>query len=141
MEVRRIRHDEGEQVAGLWDEMVDGVLRPRGKANIAAMLTLSATSPHAACFVADDDGVLRGFVLAELADDGLLPARFGRVEELCGPRELLPDLVAAAVAWLHEQGVWVVRAEAEEDDPEAIELLTQLGWQREAVRFAAYRDE
>jgi hypothetical protein len=141
MDVRRIRHDEAERVAGLWDDMVDGVLRPRGRANITAMLTLSATSPHAATFVAEEDGELRGFVLAELADDGLLPARYGKVQELCGPRELLPDLVTAAVAWLREQDVECVRAEAEEDDPEAIALLTELGWEREAVRFAMYPGE
>jgi len=138
MEVRRIRHDEADRVSGLWDEMVGGVLKPRGRANISAMLTLSATSPHAACFVADDGGDLRGFVLAELADDGLLPARYGKVQELCGPRELLPELVQAAVGWLREQGVECVRAEADEDDPEAIALLTELGWDREAVRFATY---
>jgi hypothetical protein len=105
------------------------------------MLTLSASSPHAACFVADDDGELRGFVLAELVDDGLLPARYGKVQELCGPRELLPDLVRAAVDWLREHDVEVVRAEAEEDDPEAMTLLTELGWDREAVRFATYLSE
>jgi hypothetical protein len=91
--------------------------------------------------VADDDGELRGFVLAELVDDGLLPARYGKVQELCGPRELLPDLVRAAVDWLREHDVEVVRAEAEEDDPEAMTLLTELGWDREAVRFATYLSE
>jgi hypothetical protein len=140
MEVRRITHDEAARVADMWDDMVDRVLKPRGKAHIQAMLTLSAQSPHAACFVADD-GELRGFVLAELIDDGLLPARFGRVEELCGPREVLPDLLRAATAWLHEQGARVVRAEAEIDDQEAQDLLGDLGWQREAVRFAVYAEE
>lgn len=82
-----------------------------------------------------------GFVLAEVADDGLLPARFGKVQELCGPRELLPELVGEAVAWLREQGVEVVRAEAEEDDEEALELLSELGWDREAVRFATHLSE
>jgi hypothetical protein len=138
MDVRRITHEEADRVADMWDDMVDRVLKPRGKAHIRAMLTLSAQSPHAACFVAEQDGALHGFVLAELLDDGLLPARFGRIEELCGPREVLPDLVRCATAWLHEQGAQVVRAEAEIDDAEAQDLLADLGWQREAVRFATY---
>jgi hypothetical protein len=141
MQVRRIRQEEAPAVTALWDELVEHVLAPAGRANIEAMLTLSATSPHAACFVAeDDDGALAGFVLAELVDDGLLPVRFGRIEELAGPRELLPDLVRTATRWLHEQGATAVRAEAEEDDEEALTLLSELGWEREAVRFATYRE-
>lgn len=140
MEIRRITHDEAARVADMWDDMVDRVLKPRGKAHIEAMLTLSAQSPHAACFVADEGGQLRGFVLAELIDDGLLPARFGRIEELCGPREVLPDLIRTATTWLHGQGAQVVRAEAEFDDDEGQDLLADLGWEREAVRFATYAD-
>ena len=77
MEIRRIR--QAEAVTDLWDESCGGVLKERGRRNIAAMLVLAASSHRAACFVDDD---LNGFVLAELAEDGLLPCRFGRVEEL-----------------------------------------------------------
>ncbi|HYF24697.1 MAG TPA: hypothetical protein VD931_03060 [Baekduia sp.] len=145
MQIRRIEQRDAERVTALWDrasrETPDGgPLQPRGRANIAAMLTLSAASPHAACFVAEGDDELHGFVLAELHDDGLLPGRYGRIEELTGPRELLPELLAAAVGWLREHGAEVIRADADEDDPEAVALLSELGWQREAIRFALYDD-
>lgn len=141
MPVRRIRHDEGERVAALWEAAADGALRPRGRSNLHAMLTLCATSTRTACFVAEVEDEVHGFVIAEVVEDRLLPERHGRLEELCGPRELLPELVRHAVGWLHEQGVDLVRAEAEEDDPDAVDLLVDLGWEREAVRFATYRAE
>lgn len=145
MRIRRIEQADAERVTELWDRAArehpeGGPLQPRGRANIAAMLTLTAASPHAACFVAEDTDEVQGFVLAELHDDGLLPGRYGRIEELTGPRELLPDLLEAAVGWLREAGAQVIRADAEEDDPDAVALLAELGWQREAIRFALYDD-
>ena len=99
MEIRRIRQTEAEAVTDLWDESSGGVLKERGRRNIAAMLVLAASSHRAACFV--DDG-LNGFVLAELAEDGLLPCQYGRIEELDarGDAELERALIQAAVDWL-----------------------------------------
>jgi hypothetical protein len=84
MEIRRIRQTEAEAVTDLWDEAGrsvpdGGPLKERGRRNIAAMLVLAASSHRVACFV---DDALRGFVLAELAEDGLLPCQYGRIEEL-----------------------------------------------------------
>jgi hypothetical protein len=138
MEIRRIRQTEAEAVTDLWDESCGGVLEERGRRNIAAMLVLAASSHRAACFV--DDG-LNGFVLAELADDGLLPGRYGRVEESYarGDAELERALVQAAVDWLWQHEVFVIRAWVAHDEPGA-ELLQDLGFESEATRFGLYRD-
>ena len=141
MEIRRIRQTEAEAVTELWDEAGrsvpdGGPLKERGRRNIAAMLVLAASSDRVACLV---DDALRGFVLAELADDGLLPGRYGRVEELYarGDHELERALVQAAVDWLFERGVQVIRAEVALDEPGA-ELLSSLGFEPEATRFGLY---
>ena len=149
MEIRRIRQQEAERVTALWDdaarEVVDGgPLPPRGRRNIAAMLALAATHQRVACFVADTGGELQGFVVAELAG-GLLPGAVGTVEELyvappARRRGTGRALALHAAAWLHEQGAGVVRAEVAEDEPDALAFAERLGWQREAIRFATYRD-
>jgi hypothetical protein len=143
MEIRRIRQTEAEAVTDLWDEAGQSVpdggpLKERGRRNIAAMLVLAASSHRAACFVDDE---LNGFVLAELADDGLLPCQYGRVEVpyARGDAELERALFRAAVDWLWQHDVFVIRAEAALDEPRA-ELLHSLGFEAEATRFGLYRD-
>jgi hypothetical protein len=137
--IRRIRQTEAEAVTDLWDESADGVLKERGRRNIAAMLVLTASSHRAACFVDDD---LTGFVLAELAEDGLLPGRYGRVAELFarGDTGLERALVQAAVDWLWQHDVFVIRSWVALDEPGA-ELLEELGFEAEATRFGLYRDD
>ena len=147
MQIRRIDQLEAEQVTELWDAAAravrdGGPLKPRGRRAIAAMLTLAATHPLAACFVAEEDGALAGFVVAELSH-GLLPGALGTVEELYAVpgehREATARALAEhAAAWLHAQGAQVVRLEAPEDEPDALAVAAALGWQREAVRFATY---
>jgi hypothetical protein len=144
-EIRRIRQTEAEAVTDLWDEAGQsvpdgGALTERGRRNIAAMLVLAASSHRAACFVALDNGEPVGLVMAELADDGLLPGRFGRVAELYarGGADVERSLVQAAVAWLHDRGVPVIHAEVPLDEP-GEEIFESLGFEREAIRFALYR--
>jgi ribosomal protein S18 acetylase RimI-like enzyme len=141
MEIRRIRQTEADAVTELWDEAGrsvpdGGPLQERGRRNIAAMLVLAASSHRVACLVDDE---LRGFVLAELAEDGLLPCQYGRVEELYarGDQELERALVQAAVEWLFERGVQVIRSEVALDEPGA-ELLESLGFEAETTRFGLY---
>jgi hypothetical protein len=135
-EIRRIRQTEADAVVELWD----GPLKERGRRNIAAMLVLAASSHRAACFVAVEAERVVGFVLAELVDDGLLPCQFGRIEERsAGDEEVEHALVAAALEWLYEHDVFVVRAEValgESGEP----LLESLGFERDAIRFAHYRE-
>jgi hypothetical protein len=145
MEIRRIRQTEAEAVTDLWDEagraVTDGgPLKERGRRNIAAMLVLAASSHRAACFVAADGDRLHGFVLAELAEDGLLPCRYGRVEELYarGDTALERRLAETAVAWLFDHDVHVIRAEVTPGEP-GEDVLASAGFEREATRFGLYR--
>jgi hypothetical protein len=145
VEIRRIRQSEAEAVTELWDEAGQSVpdggpLKERGRRNIAAMLVLAASSHRAACFVAVDGGRLAGMAMAELADDGLLPAQYGIVGELYarGDRDAERALVAGATAWLFDRGVEVIRAEVPLDEPGG-EPLEALGFEPEAVRYGLYR--
>ena len=135
MEIRRIRQTEAEAITDLWNESCGGVLKERGRRNIAAMLVLAASSHRAACFVDDD---LDGFVLAELVEDGLLPCQFGRVEELYagGDAELERALIRAAVDWLWQHDVHVIRTEVELG--ESADVVESLGFLAETTRFGLY---
>jgi hypothetical protein len=146
MEIRRIRQTEAEAVTDLWDEAGQsvpdgGALKERGRRIIAAMLVLAASSHRAACFVALDVDRPVGLVMAELAEDGLLPGRYGIVDELYarGDAETERSLVRAAVAWLWEHGVFVIRSEVPLDEPGG-ELLEGLGFAAETTRYGLYRD-
>ena len=83
---------------------------------------------------------LTGFVLAELAEDGLLPCQYGRIEELDarGDAELERALIQAAVDWLWQHDVFVIRTELELG--ESSEVVESLGFQAETTRFGLYRD-
>ena len=114
------------------------MLKERGRRNIGAMLVLAASSHRVACFV---DADVNGFALAELAEDGLLPGRYGRVEELYGrgDHDLERALVRAAVDWLWQHDVFVIRTWVAHDEPGA-DLLRELGFESEATRFGLYRE-
>lgn len=144
LEIRRIRQTEAETVTDLWDEAArsvpdGGPLRERGRRNIAAMLVLTASSHRAACFVAADGDALRGFVLAELIEDGLLPCWYGRVGELYArdDEEVERGLVRAAVEWLTAGGAAVIETDVPLDEPRDAPW-SDLGWARESVRWRIY---
>jgi hypothetical protein len=79
--------------------------------------------------------------MAELAEDGLLPGRCGIVEELyaCGDAAVERALAQAAIEWLWEHGVFVIRSEVPLDEPGA-EVLESIGFQAETTRFGLYRE-
>jgi hypothetical protein len=61
VEIRRIRSDEAERVAQIWDEAGRAVpggapLSERGRQNIARMLRASSDHPQVFCLVADEVG-------------------------------------------------------------------------------------
>jgi hypothetical protein len=130
MEIRRIREDEGEAVAALWQELARGVLTPARQARIARML--SATAWHRSLFTlvaVDEAGAIAGFQVARVDDGGgLLPGAVGWLEEGWPLRR--DDLVEAALAELRTRDVWTVRVLAEEwDHP---------GFEAEVRMFARY---
>ncbi len=75
-----------------------------------------------------------------MAEDGLLPCQYGRVEELYarGDRELESALIQAAVDWLWQHDVFVIRTELELGESAA--LVESLGFQAETTRFGLYRE-
>ena len=132
MEIRRIREDEGEAVAALWQELAGGVLTPERQARIARMLSITAFHRDSATLVAVEGDRVTGLVLARVdVGDGLLMGAVGRIEE----RWPLDDqrLVDAAVAHLRAAGVHAIHVDA---DPEDEAFWRGRGWAAETIRFA-----
>ncbi|MEA2269148.1 MAG: hypothetical protein QOC64_1758, partial [Solirubrobacteraceae bacterium] len=140
VEIRRIRDDEADLVAGLWDEMNravpdGGPLTERGRRNIALMLRASAWHLRAFCLVAVDAERIVGFVNGTVdVGDGLLPGALGLIDAL----HVVADargagtsrrLAEAAVGWLRDQGdVATIRFLVCADDPDAIGFWSSLGF-------------
>ena len=145
LEIRRIRQTEAETVTDLWDEAArsvpdGGPLRERGRRNIAAMLVLTASSHRAACFVAADGDALRGFVLAELIEDGLLPCWYGPRRRAVRPRRRGGGAGARAGGGSGSSpagGAAVIETDVPLDEPRDA-LWSDLGWARESVRWRIY---
>lgn len=145
-EIRRIDPAEAKAVAELWDQLGrsvpdGGPLNKRGRGTIAAMLVLAAGCPRVGCFVAVDAGAVLAFAMAELVDDGLLPARYGELQEHYARDDAALDqaVCEAAIAWLWEHDVWVVRTEVDVEEPREA-LMSALAFTPEALRYATYRE-
>lgn len=117
-----------------------------GRANITAHLTLSASHTDVACFVAEEDGELVGFVVAELISGTTLPGRAGEVAELY----VLPGrnrdparerLANEAISWLRENGAGLLFVHRHRDEaPQERPLWRSLGFDNDMVRFSRYDD-
>ncbi|MGI8594507.1 MAG: GNAT family N-acetyltransferase [Solirubrobacteraceae bacterium] len=151
-EIRRILDQEGEAVAGLWDEMArsladGGPLSPRGRRNIARMLEACAWHHEAFCLVADDGDRVVGFVNGALsAGDGLLPGLTGEIESLyvspdARGRGLSGQLAEAAIAWLRRGGAGTIRQLTCIDDQRARELWLAHGFERDMVCLSLYAED
>jgi GNAT superfamily N-acetyltransferase len=152
VEIRRIRDDEGDLVAALWDEMNrsvpdGGPLTERGRRNIALMLRASAWHLRAFCLVAVDGERIVGFVNGTLdTGDGLLPGAIGEIDALY----VVPDargqgtsrrLAQAAVAWLREHdAVWTIRFLVCAEATDAIEFWSKLGFEADMRCMSLYRE-
>jgi hypothetical protein len=129
MEIRRIREDEGEAVAALWQELAGGVLTPEGQARIARMLSATAWHRDVVTLVAVDEDGVAAFQMVRVDDGGgLLPGAVGWLEEGWPRRD---DLIEAALAELRARDVRTFRVLAEdgEDWP---------GWEPELRVLARY---
>lgn len=150
-EIRRILEQEGDTVAGLWDEMTraladGGPLSPRGRRNIARMLEASAWHHNAFCLVALDAQRIVGFVNGELdAGGGLLPGLAGKIEALY----VTPDargsglsgrLAEASIGWLRRRGAGTIRQLVCIDDHQAQEFWRGQGFERDMVCLSLYAD-
>lgn len=95
-----------------------------------------------ACFVAEEDGELVGFVVAELLSGTTLPGREvaelfvlpGRDHETARER-----LANAAIAWLRENGAVPLFVHRHRDEVSQ-ERPLRLGFDDDMVRFSRYDD-
>jgi GNAT superfamily N-acetyltransferase len=149
IEIRRIAEPEGDPVAALWDEMCrstpdGGPLTPRGRANIARWLGMSAWHHHAFCLVAVDGDAIVGFINGRTdIEDGLLPGVVGRLESVyvtlsARGQGLTRRLAEAGVAWLRAHGAGTIRTNICIDNAEAHQLWVDLGFEKDMVCLSLY---
>ena len=95
-------------------------------------LSFYARTGHA--FVAEDDGGLRGFALAQAVWDGTRPTvqlqTLATAEGDAAAREALLEAVTKSA---YDAAVYDLVARAPEADPRLAELLDREGWSREPV--------
>ena len=149
--IRRIRVDEAPAVRELYRESVleaaerhpeDRLgISERGLDNLETQFRLGAAHEDVITLVAEDDGELIGFVLAEVERGRSLPGTAGQVAEVwTGPgREWLrEELVREAIRLLRERGAGPIFHTDDAKDPER-EPWESLGFEPDGVRFSLYR--
>jgi ribosomal protein S18 acetylase RimI-like enzyme len=151
IEIRRIREDEGDAVAALWDAVAraipdGGPLTERGRRNIGRMLSASAWHHAAFCLVAVDDGAIVGFANGRVdPGDGLLPSLAGEIETVHVESShrhagLGERLARAAIAHLRERDVWTIRNLVCAGDHDAQRFWARLGFEPDMVCLSLYHD-
>lgn len=152
IEIRRIRRNEGESVASLWDQMCredpdGGPLTEQGRRNIAFTLEAAAWHRDAFCLVAVDEDRIVGFVNGRIdIGDGLLPGLAGEIETVW----MIPAergtgagrrLAAAAIGWLRERGAGPIRSLVCAGDPQLQRFWAELGFEADMVCLSLYPEE
>jgi GNAT superfamily N-acetyltransferase len=152
MEIRRIHESEGDTVGGLWDRMCrevedGGPLTEQGRRNLSRMLAMSAWHRDAFCLVAVENNEIVGFVNGRTNDEGgLLPSQSGEIDSLYVVPEqrgngISRALAEAAVDWLRDQDVSVIRYLSCADAVDDHSFWQALGFEPDMVCLSLYRDE
>jgi GNAT superfamily N-acetyltransferase len=152
MEIRRIHESEGDTVGGLWDRMCretedGGPLTERGRRNLSRLLAMSAWHRNAFCLVAVDEGQVVGFVNGRIDnEDGLLPGLGGEIDSLY----VVPEqrgkgtsraLAGAAVGWLREQDVHIIRYLSCAGAGDDHQFWQSMGFEPDMVCLSLYPDD
>ena len=142
--IRRICEEDARTVAELWNELAEGVLKPRGRRNIERYLALAENHADFACFVAEEDGELVGFTVAHRWTSPGMPGVKGEIAETyvrpsARGHEIGRGLVEHAVDWLRAHGAWAVVHDACIDAPG--DFWESLGFERDVVRYSLYAKE
>lgn len=115
------------------------------KEGMTRLLEHLLTADDAFCLVhADGDGAdVHGYVVANVADQGVNDFRSGRIDELYvredrRRRGIGSALVAAAVAELRRRGAWAFRVEVNTSWAGGRQFWNTQGWEQDAVLYRLY---
>ena len=137
--LRRLTATDHSALLDVWRRSGLSTTRPEGRDTPAAFAAQLATG-HQIVLGWEEDGVLAGVVLATH------DSRKGWINRLA----VLPEtrhegigrrLVAAAEAWLREQGIRVIGALVEEDNDTSLAFFQQVGYRLAPdIRYLSKRD-
>ncbi len=149
IQFRVMREDEAERVRDMWLQMCAEVGTPLPEISakmILANLRHYASHPMVRCFVAEEQGVLVGFITCAVRTHPVMPGLSGEIEELYmqahqRKQEIRSHLVKQAVSFLRGQGVTNIHVTICVGNPECVELHAfwqSLGWENDMTIFSIY---
>jgi hypothetical protein len=136
--IRRIEASDAPRVRELYRTMTRSRISEAGLNNLETLFRLGAVHEDVYTLVAEQDGELVGFVLAEVTRSPGLPGLAGRIDELWTlDNPLRRPLVEEAIRLLRKRGVKPVfhYEDAEEPDDEPWRML---GFVPDTVRYSLY---
>lgn len=151
--IRNMREHEAERVRDLWLQMCAeaGTPLPEASASsILASLKQYATHQTVRCFVAEEQGVLIGFVTCSVTGHPVLPGLTGEIEELYihsdpSAQTVRGELVKHAVAFMQGRGARSIHTrigigEESPDEGQQRAFWQALGWENDMTIYSIYSD-
>jgi hypothetical protein len=152
--IRRIRVEEAHAVRDLYARMVADAaakhpedriaISERGLHNFETYFRLGAVHQDVITLVAERDGELVGFVLAEISRSGAMPCVAGEINELwtSGPEDeaLRGELAREAIDALRERGAGPIFHLEDAAHTERTPW-EPLGFEADVVRFSLYPED
>ncbi len=151
--IRNMRDHEAERVRDLWLQMCAEAGTPLSEASassILASLKQYATHQAVRCFVAEEQGVLIGFVTCSVTGHPVMPGLGGEIEELYvqsnpSAQTLQVELVKRAVAFMKGRGARSIHTrigigEESTDEGQQRAFWQALGWENDMTIYSIYSD-
>jgi hypothetical protein len=150
-QIRNMDEREAEVVRDLWLEMCAAAGTPLPESSSQLILTnLKQYATHQAvhCFVAEEQGILTGFVTCSVTAHPVMPGLSGEIEELYvqpNPKrqEVQAELVRQAVSFMQTRGaasihtrICVGKECLEEEELRA--FWQSLGWENDMTIYSIY---
>jgi len=148
MTIRRMTVQEAEAVMMMWDRAVVETgyqLSDTSKQQILVNLQSYAEHEQCACFVAEMDGDLVGFITCAMTSHPIQPGYGGDIEELYVQPEyrnqgIEESLLDHAVVFLKTLGAKVIMTRVDKDDRLSVDFWNDQKWNQEMVIYAIYSD-
>ena len=148
MIIRRIVEQDAEAVMNMWDRSVIEIgykLSDSSKQQILTNLQAYAKHEQCACFVAELNSELVGFITCALTSHPIQPGYGGEIEELYiqpafRTQQIDELLLHQAVTFLKSLGAKVIKSYIDKDDTLSYDFWNGQKWNQEMVVYAIYSD-